>query len=227
VQASLKHPYHHARHTSACKYMCMLCCSGMPVRRSNDGPCNMATILGLRHMLVSHAINTLYSQDRWCTAGKCRRLMQAPCRLSITQAKACMRLQGSGLKVSPGTQLTTQLECHSIPWYQQWATGPTHVIIRQWRRHVTMLSHMLNLKSSMLVVVTLLPDLAVSDASGLVHLHWSVLDQAKGYAAGQGGFVDLDASSESAPSYPDHRMQKSQAWPVAPTEQPAAGACAG
>ncbi|DBA90582.1 TPA: hypothetical protein ACH3X1_003818 [Trebouxia sp. C0004] len=41
---------------------------------------------------------------------------------------------------------------------------------------------------------------------------------------GQGSFVDLHPSSESAPSCPDHRTQKSQAWPVAPAEQPAAGA---
>ncbi len=55
-------------------------------------------------------------------------------------------------------------------------------------------------------------------------LHWSMPYQANGYAAGQGSFVDLDASSESAASYPDHTMPKSQAWPVAPAEQPAAGA---
>ena len=48
--------------------------------------------------------------------------------------------------------------------------------------------------------------------------------QPNGYAAGQGSFVNLDASSESAAGYPDLRMQKSQAWPVAPADQPAAGA---
>ncbi|KAL0042654.1 hypothetical protein WJX79_006900 [Trebouxia sp. C0005] len=37
-------------------------------------------------------------------------------------------------------------------------------------------------------------------------------------------FVHLDASSESAASYPALRMPKSQAWPVAPADQPAAGA---
>lgn len=48
--------------------------------------------------------------------------------------------------------------------------------------------------------------------------------QSNGHAAGQESFANLDASSESAASYPDLKMPKSQAWPVAPADQPAAGA---
>ncbi len=55
-------------------------------------------------------------------------------------------------------------------------------------------------------------------------LHWSMPYQPNGYVAGRESFVDIDISSGSPPSYPDLRMQKSQAWPVAPANQPAAGA---
>ncbi len=57
-------------------------------------------------------------QDGCCTAGKCRRLLQAHRSLSIMQATACMPVQGSSLKVSPGMHLTTQIACDNIPWYQ-------------------------------------------------------------------------------------------------------------
>ena len=106
-------------------------------------------------------------QDRCCTAGKCRSLMQALRHLSIMQAKAYMPVLGSSLKVSLGTHLKIQLACHSISchlgigcWSTSgcWSDSSCHLSLVA--LYVIMLSPMLKLKSNMLVVATSLPDLA-------------------------------------------------------------------